>query len=150
MAKKTLDKVDKSKTETFGLLCCETGPLSLAYNINKTGFVCGEKAKMNIKVTTTIVSNIYTFLIQVDNASGKEVKEVKVVLYQELKYHGVYKPPKPKPKKKLNPGKARKARMAEKRNARKPGFRKKNTIKPLRPERPARPPGEIKKTKVRP
>lgn len=50
MAKKTLDKVDKSKTETFGLLCCETGPLSLAYNINKTGFVCGEKAKMNIKV----------------------------------------------------------------------------------------------------
>ena len=39
MAKKTLDKVDKSKTETFGLLCCETGPLSLAYNINKTGFV---------------------------------------------------------------------------------------------------------------
>ena len=88
--------------------------------------------------------------IVVDNASGKEVKEVKVVLYQELKYHGVYKPPKPKPKKKLNPGKARKARMAEKRNARKPGFRKKNTIKPLRPERPARPPGEIKKTKVRP
>ena len=88
--------------------------------------------------------------IQIDNASGKEVKEVKVVLYQELKYHGVYKPPKPKPKKKLNPGKARKARMAEKRNARKPGFRKKNTIKPLRPERPARPPGEIKKTKVRP
>jgi len=133
MAKKTLDKVDKSKTETFGLLCCETGPLSLAYNINKTGFVCGEKAKMNIKI---------------DNASGKEVKEVKVVLYQELKYHGVYKPPKPKPKKKLNPGKARKARMAEKRNARKPGFRKKNTIKPLRPERPARPPGEIKKTKT--
>ena len=56
MAKKTLDKVDKSKTETFGLLCCETGPLSLAYNINKTGFVCGEKAKVNIKVTTIIVS----------------------------------------------------------------------------------------------
>ena len=40
MAKKTLDKVDKSKTETFGLLCCETGPLSLAYNINKTGLTC--------------------------------------------------------------------------------------------------------------
>ena len=62
MAKKTLDKVDKSKTETFGLLCCETGPLSLAYNINKTGFVCGEKAKMNIKVTT-INQNIYAFLV---------------------------------------------------------------------------------------
>ena len=55
MAKKTLDKVDKSKTETFGLLCCETGPLSLAYNINKTGFVCGEKAKMNIKVKIAII-----------------------------------------------------------------------------------------------
>ena len=49
---KTLEKVEKNKTETFGLLCCETGPLSLDYSINKTGFVCGEKAQIKIKEIT--------------------------------------------------------------------------------------------------
>ena len=47
---KTLEKAEKQKSETFGFLCCETGPLSLNYTINKTGFVCGEKALLNVKV----------------------------------------------------------------------------------------------------
>ena len=52
---KTLEKIEKNKSTTFGLLCCETGPISLDYSLNKTGFVCGEKALLNIKVKLNIV-----------------------------------------------------------------------------------------------
>lgn len=72
-------------------------------------------------------------IFQVDNASGKEVKEIKVLFLQTLKFHGVYKPPKPKPKKQ-KPGKARKNKP----------LIKKKTAK----VRPAREPTAIKKTKV--
>ena len=51
---KTLEKAEKNKSTTFGMLCCETGPISLDYSINKTGFVCGEKAQINIKVLKII------------------------------------------------------------------------------------------------
>ena len=47
---KTLKKRNDSKTTTFGMLCCESGPLSLDVSINKTGFVCGEKANICIRV----------------------------------------------------------------------------------------------------
>ena len=134
---KTLEKVEKNKSTTFGMLCCETGPISLDYSINKTGFVCGEKAQINIKVLilylNCILSSISTLHFQVDNASGKEVKEIKVIFLQTLKFHGVYKPPKPKPKKQ-KPGKAKKNKS----------LIKKKTAK----VRPAREPTAIKKTKV--
>ena len=51
---KTLEKIEKNKSTTFGLLCCETGPISLDYSLNKTGFVCGEKALLNIKVNKVV------------------------------------------------------------------------------------------------
>jgi len=81
MIKKSLEKAENHTSTTFGFLCCETGPLSLNYSINKTGFVCGEKAIVNVKI---------------DNVSGKEVKDVSIILQQEIKYHGVYKPPRPR------------------------------------------------------
>ena len=52
MIKKSLEKAENHTSTTFGFLCCETGPLSLNYSINKTGFVCGEKAIVNVKVTS--------------------------------------------------------------------------------------------------
>ena len=54
---KTLEKIEKNKSTTFGLLCCETGPISLDYSLNKTGFVCGEKALLNIKVNEVVLSS---------------------------------------------------------------------------------------------
>ena len=39
------------------------------------------------------------FSSQIDNASGKAIKEVKATLQQVVKYHGTYVPPKPKAKK---------------------------------------------------
>ena len=50
MEQDTLAKVEKHNSKTFGALCCETGPLSMDFVLNKNGFVCGEKIKMNIKV----------------------------------------------------------------------------------------------------
>ena len=38
-------------------------------------------------------------LRQIDNASGKPIKEVRAVLHQTVKYHGTYTPPKPKARK---------------------------------------------------
>ena len=77
-----------------------------------------------------------TRFLKVDNASGKEVKEIKVVFWQTLKFHGVYTPPKPKPKK-AKPGKAAKAAK-----------KKRGFIKKAAKVRPAREPTAIKKTKV--
>ena len=127
---KTLEKVEENKSKTFGMLCCETGPISLDYSINKTGFVCGEKAQINIKVFNALIYfHQFPFSIsQVDNASGKEVKEINVIFLQTLKFHGVYKNPKPR---------------APRRNRRKA---KMNKI--TGKVRPAREPTFIKKTKV--
>ena len=49
-------KVEKSVSKTFGALCCESGPLSMDYVLNKNGFVCGEKIKINIKVNPPVSS----------------------------------------------------------------------------------------------
>ena len=54
----TLAKVEKHTSKTFGALCCETGPLSMDYIINKNGFVCGEKMKINVKVNIRETSSI--------------------------------------------------------------------------------------------
>ena len=64
------------------------------------------------------------------------MKEIKVNFLQTLKFHGVYKPPKPKPKRQ-KPGKAAKAKKKQ-------SLLKKKTAK----VRPAREPTAIKKTKV--
>ena len=92
-------QVEKSTSKTFGALCCESGPLSMDYVLNKNGFVCGEKIKINIKL---------------DNVSGKVIKEVKAYLTQEVKYHGTYHPPKPE-KAKAKKGKKKKFKLNSKR-----------------------------------
>ena len=46
----TLEKVEKQQTKTFGMLCCESGPVSLNMVLNKNGFVCGEKIKISARV----------------------------------------------------------------------------------------------------
>ena len=133
---KTLEKIEKNKSTTFGLLCCETGPISLDYSLNKTGFVCGEKALLNIKVNKVVTfMESWSRCVKVDNASGKEVKEIRVNFLQTLKFHGVYKPPKPKPKRQ-KPGKQAKQK--------KKSLLKRKTAK----VRPAREPTAIKKTKA--
>ena len=46
----TLEKVEKQEMKTFGALCCETGPITMNYVLNKNGFVSGEKIIINIQV----------------------------------------------------------------------------------------------------
>ena len=46
----TLETVDNQEQTNLGCGCFAQGPLSLNVNMEKTGFVCGEKATINIKV----------------------------------------------------------------------------------------------------
>lgn len=69
--------------------------------------------------------------MQIDNVSGKEVKDIKAVLIQEVKFHGVYKPP----KKKIQTKKKAKGK-------------KKGSLLKKTKVRPERPPEAIKKTKT--
>ena len=69
--------------------------------------------------------------MKVDNASGKAVKAIKVVLMQQVKYNGTYTPPKEHKSTKVKKGKG-KAKVV-----------KKNSIRPVRGGK------EIKKSEVR-
>ena len=46
----TLETVDEQDQINVGCGCFAQGPISLNVNMEKTGFVCGEKAAINIKV----------------------------------------------------------------------------------------------------
>ena len=46
----TLETVDEQDQTNVGWGCFAQGPISLNVNMEKTGFVCGEKAAINIKV----------------------------------------------------------------------------------------------------
>ena len=46
----TLETVDEQDQINVGCGCLAQGPISLNVNMEKTGFVCGEKAAINIKV----------------------------------------------------------------------------------------------------
>ena len=47
----TLEKVEEQQTKTFGAFCCESGPVSVNMILNKSGFVCGEKIMITIRVS---------------------------------------------------------------------------------------------------
>ena len=46
----TLEKVEERGEKTFGLLCCESGPLSVKLRLEKTGFVSGENINFRVEV----------------------------------------------------------------------------------------------------
>lgn len=55
------------ESTTFGCLCCETGPLTAAINLTKSGFVPGEQV---------------LFQAQVDNQTTKKLNGIRVELIE--------------------------------------------------------------------
>ena len=92
---KLLTKVEKHDMTTFGALCCESGPVSLNYFVEKSGFVCGEKIRISTRVRKSCLIYIplrliIPTLLQLTNNSDKKL-EIKAKLMQVLIAHGSYK-----------------------------------------------------------
>ena len=68
----TLEKAEAQHQKTFGVLCFKSPPVTTNLVVNKSGFVCGEVMKVNVKV---------------DNSSNKLIKEVQMHLTQVVTYH---------------------------------------------------------------
>jgi len=67
----TLETFEETKAKTFGLMCCESGPLTIKLNLEKTGFVCGE---------------CIGIIAEVNNKSDKRIGAVNVAINQKIHY----------------------------------------------------------------
>jgi len=68
----TLESVDNQEQTNLGCACFAQGPLSLNVNMEKTGFVCGEKATINIKVLNNTSKMIKNTWLDVENTVWKK------------------------------------------------------------------------------
>ena len=72
----TLETGEAQQTKTFGCLCWASGPISINVVLNKSGYVCGEKIDIDLKVKIQnldiILPVTYRWIIQVTPSLKKQ------------------------------------------------------------------------------